>query len=51
MCCECVANLLLMPVLVQDGQGKVLVLAVGMGSYQGKMQQKIKAEFLERRYP
>ncbi len=40
-----------MPVLVQDGQGKVLVLAVGMGSYQGKMQQKIKAEFLERQYP
>jgi calcium-translocating P-type ATPase len=28
--------------MVQDGQGKVLVLAVGTGSYQGKMQQKIK---------
>ncbi len=37
--------------MVQDGQGKVLVLAVGTGSYQGKMQQKIKASFPERQCP
>jgi len=35
------APILFAGTMVQDGQGKILVLAVGTGSYQGRMQQKI----------
>jgi Ca2+-transporting ATPase len=35
------APILFAGTMVQDGQGKILVIAVGTGSYQGRMQQKI----------